>query len=407
LEQRGVESHWLTSMDYAVREEEKLIADRRTTIASLETTRGLIESTPVVDCSKEGKKEIGSVPGGWEVGIETGYGDLRIPKKPYLSLEDGGNLRLGVVNHKRTAEVATMLLALAREFYLEGLPGLKIGTPHHQRWMTVAEVFGYDYSVFSRDGSIDVGATEEVGIPGTGDPGANFPWGVNLAAGYDATDINYSHKSEFDGFSLGFGQKSAYTGWASTLGLGLTYSRLETSDTLTGTVPGYPIYFGYDTQIETRNFGVFVTGDAEIAIDDFWDTALRYAGEFSGFTRLRQPLPRRVHFRRSAHRHRQGRHDVQLSTRRRVEIYAAGSASAGAVHRRSLRRIRHPPGRQPLRPTRRTIADRIRTGEDVPGYLRDESEVLRGPSPRQGHPIDQNQIVMLDAAVIGAIGHDP
>ena len=259
------------------------IRDSRTVIETLNTTRGLIESTPVVDCTKK-VGYLPNLPKSFTAGIETGYGDLTIPRKPYLSLEFGGNQYLGVVDHERVALVATMLLSLTHEFDCDRLPNISFGIPRHMRWMSSAELFGYDYSVYSSNGSINT-TNEGVGIPGTGDPWANFPAGVFLADPdfNDVTDINYSHKSELDGLSLGFGQKSYYTGWTSTLGLGLSYTRLETSDTLTGSVDGFLTDFGYNTDIETRNFGLFVQGGAEIAIDDYWDTALRYAGEFSGF----------------------------------------------------------------------------------------------------------------------------
>ncbi len=283
LASKGVEAHWLSSMDHEARQAQSLKDDRRTVIETLNTTRGLIESTPVVDCTKK-VGYLPNLPKSFTAGIETGYGELTIPKKPYLSVESGGNQYLGVVDHERVASVATMLLSLTHEFDCDRLPNLSLGIPRHMRWMSSAELFGYDYSVYSSNGSINT-TTEGVGIPGTGDPWATYPAGVFLPNPdfNDVTDINYSHKSELDGLSLGFGQKSYYTGWTSTLGLGMTYTRLETSDNLTGTVSAYPIYFGYNTDIETRNFGLFVKGGAEIAIDDYWDTALRYAGEFSGF----------------------------------------------------------------------------------------------------------------------------
>ena len=297
LEQRGVESHWLTSMDYAVREEEKLIADRRTTIKTLETTRGLIESTPVVDCSTE--KKIGHLPG-WSAGIEAAYGDLKIPKKPYLSLEVGGNQRLGVVDHKRTEEVAAILVALVREFHMEGLPGLKIGSPHRQRWKTVAELFGYDLSIFSNNGSIST-TTEGVGIPGTGDPGSTFPAGVFMADPLenDVVGIDYRHTSDYQSLSLGLDQESDYDCGTVKLGAGLNLSRLETMDTLSGSIPGFgpgfPFDFRYATDIESRNIGLFVKGGVEVPLDRMWDSQLRYAGEFSGF-RLAAGFKSQVNF---------------------------------------------------------------------------------------------------------------
>ena len=293
LEQRKVESHWLTSMDYEIHEAEILINDRRTTIESVKTARSLIESTPVVDCSTG--KEIGALPGrslGASVSVAGAVGEIKIPKKPYLALENGGILRLGVVDVKRTETVAAMLLGLAYD--LDCLPKINLGKafglgdPLTQRIKVTGELETYDLSLRASGGSI-VTTTEGVGIPGTGDPGHPSPAGYFLGnpAINDVMDISQSHASSLERLHFAIAQEQYYRRWAGTVAIGGTVGRLETSDSLAGSIPGYGRDFAYHTDLETAMWGLFLATDAELSLDrawDHWADARRYAGEFSGFT---------------------------------------------------------------------------------------------------------------------------
>lgn len=229
--------------------------------------RDVLDNMEVEKCGGEAKKEIGSLPGGWSAGIETAYGEIKIPKKPYLALEVApGNLRLGVVELGRTDMLAAMYLAITHD--LDFLPVVNIGNPYEQRWMTAAEIFGYKFSLSSNNGEIDT-TTEGVGIPGTGDPSAANPAGVFLAlpALNDVTDIDFRHVSQVDGLSLSIGQKSSYSGWNSTFAFGLSYERQEISEDLGGTVTGYLTDFEYRTDLENAIWGLFVATEAEISLD--------------------------------------------------------------------------------------------------------------------------------------------
>lgn len=292
LEQRRVESHWLTSMDYEIHQAEIMIADRRTTIEAIETTRRLIESTPVVDCTTG--KEIGSLPGntGASVEVASAAGELTIPKKPYLSLEVGGNQRLGVADVKRTETVVAMLLGLA--FDLDCLPKINLGKafglgdPLTQRIRVTGELETYDLSLRSSGGSI-VTTTEGVGVPGTGDPSHPSPAGYFLANPTinDVANISQFHASSLESLHFAIAQEQYYGRWSGTVAVGGRVGRLETSDSLAGSIPGYGRDFAYHTDLETAIWGLFVATDAELSLDRAWDQwadALRYAGEFSGFT---------------------------------------------------------------------------------------------------------------------------
>ena len=241
------------------------------------------DNVQVEKCGGETKKEIGALRG-VSIGVEAAYGDLTIPKKPYLSLEDGGNQTLGVVDLERTNTIASLLIAIV--YNLDRMPDIKIGDARIQRWMTSAEIFGYDYGVFSSGGSIDT-TTEGVGIPGTGDPMAVYPAGVFLAnsALNDVTGINHSHRSELDRVSLGLSQRSEYDCGASTLGVGLSYTRVETSDRLGGTVSGFSTDFEYRTDLENAIWGLFIEGGVEVPLDhSVWERAFRPGGTRSGFS---------------------------------------------------------------------------------------------------------------------------
>lgn len=291
LEQRKVESHWLTSMDYEIRQAEGMIADRRRTIEVIETTRRLIESTPIIDCSTTGK-EIGSLPG-WSLGTTLAYGELTIPDKPYVSIEVGGDLRLGVVALDRTDTIASVGLSGAHAF---GSSGPRIGNPTGQRWLVSAEFGTLRYGI-NADAPDIVTTTEGVGIPGTGDPTSTFPAGVFFGnpAFNDVEDSNYQHRGEWKGVRLGIDQISEYDCGAVTLGAGISFAELDTSDVLTGSIPGFLTDFQYATDVDTRKVGLFVRGAVEVPVDRLWNSAVKHAGEFSGI-RIRSNVEVGVNF---------------------------------------------------------------------------------------------------------------
>lgn len=251
LKARGVEQHWLDSMDYVIRNAEMEKASQATTIQTLETTRSLIASTPIVDCATG--KEIGSLPGntlGASVEVGGAVGEVTIPEKPYLSIEDGGGLILGVVDHERTTDVAAMMLALAYD--LDFMPNVDFASVRRQIWRATVNYYGYDFSVRSDGGSITT-TTEGVGIPGTGDPSAANPAGVFLAnpAFNDVTDIAFSHHSEVESLKAGIALQSQVGFGTVDLGLKVGYERRETSDTLSANIAGFLTDLRYRTDVET------------------------------------------------------------------------------------------------------------------------------------------------------------
>lgn len=254
------------------------------------------DNMQVEKCGGTTKKEIGSIPGGGngvtgEVG--GGVGTIRIPKKPYLALEDAGNLRLGVVDTKRSETIASLLLGVAYD--LDFVPRIDFegafgpGDPLKQRMFAKATFETQDASLRSSGGTLAT-TTEGLGIPGTGDPSHPSPAGYFLAnpAFNDVVDITQLHVSTLDRLHLSITQEQHFRGWSNTLSIGTRIGRLEISDRVSGSIPGFARDFEYATDLETAIWGLFVATEAELSLDRAWedgyDAGLRYAGEFSGFS---------------------------------------------------------------------------------------------------------------------------
>lgn len=246
------------------------------------------DNMEVEKCGGDAKKEIGMLPGsnGASVSVAAGVGEVTIPKKPYVALEDAGNLRLGAAQVKRSETVAALLIGLSYD--LDFLPkidfGRTFGDALSQLTKVAGELVTYDATVKSSGGSITT-TTEGVGIPGTGDPGHPSPAGYFLGdpAFNDVIGIEQRFESRLDSLHLAIAQEQHYRCWTGTLAIGGRAGRLETSDRFQGSIPGYARDFAYQTDLETAIWGLFVATEAEVSLDNAWDSAVRYAGEFSGF----------------------------------------------------------------------------------------------------------------------------
>jgi hypothetical protein len=252
------------------------------------------DNMQVEKCGGDTKKEIGMLPGntGASAGAGAAVGRLELPRKPYIALEDGGNLRLGVAEVKRSETVAALLLAVSYDVdFLSKLglgKALGFGEPLSTQTKVTGELETFDATVKASGGSITT-TTEGVGIPGTGDPAHPSPAGYFLAnpAFNDVTNIEQRFSTSIDDLHLGIAQEHFYRGWTGTVAVGGRAARLETSDRFQGAIPGFARDFAYQTDLETAIWGLFVATDAELSLDHAWEEAfdgpLRYAGEFSGF----------------------------------------------------------------------------------------------------------------------------
>ncbi len=248
------------------------------------------DNMEVEKCGGDAKKEIGMLPGnnGASVSVAAGAGEVTIPKKPYVALEDAGNLRLGVAQVTRREAIAVMLLAVSYDldFMMKLGVGKSLGLGHPlSRFNKIlGELETYDVTMRSSGGSITT-TTEGVGLPGTGDPGHPSPAGYFLAnpTFNDVTGIDQRFESRLDRLHFGLAEEEHYRCWSGTLAIGGHAGRLETSDSFSGSIPGFARDFAYQTDLETAIWGLFVATEAEVSLDGSWDEALRYAGEFSGF----------------------------------------------------------------------------------------------------------------------------
>jgi hypothetical protein len=248
----------------------------------------VLDNMEVEKCGGDAKKEIGMLPGsnGASVSVAAGVGELSIPRKPYVALEDAGNLRLGAAQVKRSETIAALLIGLSYDLdFLAKIDfGKTFGDTLSQRTKVTGELVTYDATVKSSGGSITT-TTEGVGIPGTGDPGHPSPAGYFLGdpAFNDVMGIEQRFESRLDSLHLAIAQEQHYRCWTGTLAIGGRAGRLETSDRFQGSIPGYGRDFAYQTDLETAIWGLFVATEAEVSLDNAWDSAVRYAGEFSGF----------------------------------------------------------------------------------------------------------------------------
>ncbi|MFM9864422.1 MAG: hypothetical protein ACKVRO_12520 [Micropepsaceae bacterium] len=250
----------------------------------------VLDNMQVEKCGGDTKKEIGMLPGsnGASVSVAAGVGDLTIPRKPYIALEDAGNLRLGAAQVKRSETIAALLIGLSYD--LDFLPKIDFGKtlgfghPVSRQAKVLSELETYNAILRSSGGSIAT-TTEGVGLPGTGDPGHPSPAGYFLAnpAFNDVTDIAQRFETRLDRLHFAIAEEEHYRSWSGTLAFGGSAGRLETSDRFQGSIPGFARDFVYQTDLETAIWGLFVATEAEVSLDNSWDEALRYAGEFSGF----------------------------------------------------------------------------------------------------------------------------
>lgn len=248
------------------------------------------DNVQIEKCGGDTTKEIGSLPGntGVSVGVAAGVGRLEIPKRFYLALENAGDLRLGVADVKRRETIAALFLTMMYD--LDFFPKVNLakvfglGDSRSQQTKLTGELETYDATLSSSGGSI-VTTTEGLGIPGTGDPGHPSPAGYFLAnpTFNDVTDISQRFTTSYDGLHLAIAQKESCDRMSGTLSVGGRVGRLETSDRLAGSIPGFARDFAYQTDLETAIWGLFVATEAELSLDDAWEKGLRYAGEFSGF----------------------------------------------------------------------------------------------------------------------------
>lgn len=154
--------------------------------------------------------------------------------------------------------------------------------------------FGINHSEFDVKqsiGSIDPGANTNLLIPGPLGGASGFSLGANPLN--IVTGAQYGVDYSETGYVADLGIESFYPMYRTHLeGYVRGFvSDVRFNETFSGMIPGFNRDFAYGTHVDATRYGVGVgvTGRTSIAqfstpgVQDYWDVALRYAGEFGGF----------------------------------------------------------------------------------------------------------------------------
>ena len=136
--------------------------------------------------------------------------------------------------------------------------------------------------------SFDPGPGASLPIAGPNGGASGFllgAWPLNIA-----TNLHYSAELTDFGLRLGYGKRLPVTANTSiTPKVFIVYLRTDFSESFSGSIPGFARNFSYMTDVDVNRYGIGVglSGETRIggfaSLNDFWDVALRYAGEFAGF----------------------------------------------------------------------------------------------------------------------------
>jgi len=204
----------------------------------------------------------GNGPGGFSIAIGGGFLHASVPKQSYLATDFGGLLTLGVVEQDRDIEHDYWDVALR---YAGEFSGFRIAAGSTVQSRTVVDVSFSERSGQARQslGFFDPGAGTFLGIPGTGDPGAVFPWGISLSdvVSNDVYDLRARYRSESIGGGIRIGEEILLSEWCSfTPFVGFGYRQTTDTQSLGGAVPAWGIDFQYNTRMKYDAFNVDLGG---------------------------------------------------------------------------------------------------------------------------------------------------
>ena len=226
-----------------------------------------------------------------EVGVDLSANTVKLPDRSFLGTEVNGSFRpqLGLVTPDNggdgTGVTGFVKIDTASFFNL----------PFGQNPPKTSFVrLGVDYLSFNVKqgfGSIDPGANTDLLIPGPLGGASGFSIGPNAVVTGGQYSLDYSQT----GFYGDIGIESDYPDWAYPTHLtgyvrGGVYD-IGVDERFSGVISAFNREFGYGTQVDATRYiyGVGIEGRSRIAgfstpsEQDYWDLALRYAGEFGGF----------------------------------------------------------------------------------------------------------------------------
>lgn len=195
-------------------------------------------------------------------GIGGGFLHVSMPKQTYLATDFGGLLTLGVIDQDRDVEQDYWDVALR---YAGEFGGFRVAAGSNYQSRTVVDVQFRQQSGSAHQtiGFFDPGPGTFLGIPGTGDPWAVFPWGISLSdvVSNDIHDMRSRYRSESIGGGFRIGEEILLSEWCSfTPFVGFGYRQTTDQQSLGGAIPAWGIDFEYRTRLKYDVFNFDLGG---------------------------------------------------------------------------------------------------------------------------------------------------
>lgn len=200
---------------------------------------------------------------------------------PFLALDLGGSLTLGVVRY--TPEATETGGGVSFVYTAPGSIADWAGGP--VRPFFRFSVFASRLDDSSALGSLDTGAAD-LGLPGTGDPGAVSPAGFSFPNGGGINDVDDMHgtfkRSAFGGEGA-IGAAIPINGMTVSPFIGFGFVGIDQRTTFSGSIPGYATDFAYRTDLDIRRASLslgtiatvpVVNGESPVGIDFFLQPVL-------------------------------------------------------------------------------------------------------------------------------------
>lgn len=244
----------------------------------LDAKAAAILETPLSRCdtpAAEAPKEVGLIPGGERLNdrlrLDAGIAYVRFegPSQGYLALEGPGDPepRLGAVQADAEDEAAGFSFAATLDTTAI-VPPIRLGGMDAEMrktsWLAFG-VAGYDAEHSFASRTLDPNG-DNLGIPGTGDAGAMFPFGVLLGPPNSVTGLAYDYDARNRTLWAKWGQDCWYNEMIVSGFGGLAYTIQDISQRFEGEVPDFLSTFHYDTTLEAQTVSLVLGGRVIVPI---------------------------------------------------------------------------------------------------------------------------------------------
>ena len=203
------------------------------------------------------------------VALGGGIGERQPQSQTYLATDRDGVLSLGVVGHDRDVTETSFDVSLR---YAGDVAGLQ---PASASAIVIEPYFGYSSGDSDGElGDYQVAAGVFLGIPGTGDPSADFPAGITLAnniVSNDVSDIVASYDWEEIRAGVRIGAAFAPRPDVSiTPFVGFGYVHTSEDESFAGRVAAFGLDFGYRSKLELDTFRLDLGARFESSLGPSW-----------------------------------------------------------------------------------------------------------------------------------------